>query len=594
MQHKGLFISDRQKALAAGDRDLFKRLRNIINRAIKDAKVSYFETQVNQIKTADPTKWWKAVKNLAGYTPDKNVYSVIIDDRILEGIELANAINEAFVDVNKLMPSISDLDKVAGELPRELYIPVASVQRRLEEVKSFKAPGPDSIPNWLLKQFSMELATPVASIFNASISQALVPLQWKVADVIPIPKTNPVEDLNNEFRPISLTATLSKILESFYAEWILDSIYHKLDPRQFGALAGSSSVDALISLLHSLYADTDGNGKTVRVFLLDFSKAFDRINYKILISKMRKLDINETITNWVIDFLSGRKQRVKISGVFSDWLPVNGGVPQGTVLGPILFLIMVNDLVVDHDRRWKFVDDTSVSEVINKNEMGKMQCLVNDINTWCMKNEMKLNQTKCKDMIISFALEHPKLDPIFLEEHELVPVSSAKILGMYISVDLKWNTHITHIVSKASKRLYFLRLLKRSGVDRYSLLTVFTTCIRPVLEYGCQAWSYGITQYLSDEIERIQKRALKIIHPDLSYRESLEATLLPSLSQRRHKLCQSYFGKMTNPSHKLHFLLPEKRNNNLRNNANFTQFQCFSNRFKNSFIPSSVQTFNSS
>ena len=271
-------ISDRQKALAAGDRDLFKRLRNIINRAIKDAKVSYFESQVNHIKTADPTKWWKAVKNLAGYTPDKNVYSVIIGDRILEGIELASAINEAFVDVNKLMPPISDLDKVAGELPRELYIPVASVQRRLEEVKSFKALGPDSIPNWLLKRFSMELATPVASIFNASISQALVPLQWKVADVIPIPKTNPVEDLKNDFRPISFTATLSKILESFYAEWILDSIYHKLDPRQFGALAGSSSVDALISLLHSLYADTDGNGKTVRVFLLDFSKAFDRIN----------------------------------------------------------------------------------------------------------------------------------------------------------------------------------------------------------------------------------------------------------------------------------------------------------------------------
>ena len=160
--------------------------------------------------------------------------------------------------------------------------------------------------------------------------------------------------------------------------------------------------------------------------------------------------------------------------------------PKERYLAPFFFLITVNDLVVDHDRRWKFVDDTSVSEVINKNEMGKMQSLVNVINTWCMKNDMKLNQTKCKDMIISLALEHSKQDPRFIEEHELVPVSSAKILGMYISVDLKWNTHITHIVSKAAKRLYFLRLLKRSGVDRSSLLTVFTTCIRPVLEYGCQ------------------------------------------------------------------------------------------------------------
>ena len=109
---------------------------------------------INQFKTADPTKWWKAVKNLAGYTPDKNVYSVIIGDRILEGTDLANAINEAFVDVNKLMPPISDLDKVADELPCEWYIPVASVERRLEEVKPIKASGPDSIPNWLLKRFS--------------------------------------------------------------------------------------------------------------------------------------------------------------------------------------------------------------------------------------------------------------------------------------------------------------------------------------------------------------------------------------------------------------------------------------------------------
>ena len=168
--------------------------------------------------------------------------------------------------------------------------------------------------------------------------------------MIPIPKTRTVQDINKDFRQISLTPTLSKILESFFANWILESIHQKLDPKQFRSISGCSAVDTLISL-HTWYADTDGNGKTVRVFLLDFSKSFDHINHQVLISKMRKLDINQAIINWVIDFLSERKQRVKTCGVYSDWSPMNGGVPQGTVLGSILFFIMINDLVIRHDRR---------------------------------------------------------------------------------------------------------------------------------------------------------------------------------------------------------------------------------------------------
>ena len=287
-----------------------------------------------------------------------------------------------------------------------------------------------------------------------------------------------------------------------------------------------------------------------------------------------------------------REKPAESENVFSDWSSVNGGVPQGTVLGPILFLIMINDLVTDHDRRWKFVDDTSVSEVINKGEQGKMQSLVNVINTWCIDNDMKLNQSKCKDMIISFAKDRPKLDPIFVNNHELVPVSSVKVLGTYISADMKWNTHISYIVSKASKRLYFLRLLKRAGLDHSSQLAVYTTCIRSVLEYGCQVWNYGASQYLSDDVERVQRRALRIIYPDLSYRKALEVTSLPSLSQRRDELCRSYFIKMTDQTHKFHYLLPDKRSNSLRNNDNFTYIWSYTNRFKNSYIPSSVVSFN--
>ena len=240
----------------------------------------------------------------------------------------------------------------------------------------------------------------------------------------------------------------------------------------------------------------------------------------------------------------------------------------------------------------EYVDDTSVAEIISKGEKGKIQSLIDEINTWCTENDMKLNRLKCKEMIITFAKGYPELDPIFVENYELIPVSSAKILGVHISADLKWNVHISHILTKASKRLYFLRLIKRSEVDHTSLLTVYTTCIRFVLEYGCQTWNFGIPQYLSEEVERIQRRDLRIIYPHLCYRQALKTIHLPTLSLRRDNLFKSHFNKLMNPNHQLHYLLSEKRDNNLRNNDNFTNFRCRTSRFKNSFIPSSVVLFN--
>ena len=173
----------------------------------------------------------------------------------------------------------------------------------------------------------MELSAPVADIFNASIQERAVPASWKEADVIPIQKTDKVKEIGNVLRPISLTSILSKTTEHFVADWIMSQIRHLVDWQQFGSLAGLSTTHALLSFFHHLYKTTDD--QCVRVLLLDFSKAFDKIDHHILIRKIEEMAIDPVLIEWVKQFLTGRKQRVNIGKYTSNFEPVNGGVPQG-------------------------------------------------------------------------------------------------------------------------------------------------------------------------------------------------------------------------------------------------------------------------
>ena len=592
-------ISQRQKALSSRNKTEYNKLRNKIIRVIKQAKSLFYESQVHQLKNSKPRKWWSAIKNLAGSSPKVAFNSAEVDGNILQGKALASAVNNAFIDITKSLPPLSEYDKLPIEEPGDPFtISDIAIEARLRKIKSNKAHGPDGLPNWILNSFSMELSEPVSIIFNTSIKQAQVPMQWKRANVIPAPKSTPVTNISTDLRPISLTATLSKTLESFQFQRIMDAIRPMLDQRQFGSLKGCSTVDALISMFHCWFSDTDSGGETVRVFLLDFSKAFDRINHQILIKKMRLLGIDDSILNWVIDFLMQRKQRVKLGPILSDWKLVNSGVPQGTILGPLLFLIMVNDLAITHENRWKYVDDTSLSETIKKGKENHLQTVIDDIEKWCVENDMVLNHNKCKELIISFAKETPDFPPLLIGDHCISRVPSAKVLGLLLSSDLRWNLHIEYVVAKASKRLYFLRVLKRSGVNESSLIQVFFTCIRPVLEYSCQVWNFGAPDYLKEEIERIQKRALRLIFPDLSYREVLEYKGIQSLSQRRNDICMSYFKKLFHPEHKLHDLVPDRRMNSvkysIRNEHHVNLIDCKTSRFSNSFLPSSIVAYNDS
>ncbi len=288
-------------------------------------------------------------------------------------------------------------------IPLDFYISIDEVENALKSVKSHSAAGPDKISPWLLRENSASLSRPLASIFNASIQEGNIPLLWKSANVSPLPKSSPALDIDSDFRPISLTTIVSKILESFPHSWLLRSVSGQIDNLQFGALKRSRSTMALLYMFHKWYEAMDTPGTCLRVCTLDFSKAFDRIDFNILLQKLINMGIHPVLINWIANFLTDRRQRTRIGPNYSCWRSINGGVPQGTKLGPLLFLIMVNDLKVSEDSV-KFVD-TTLWEIITsaQSSASVLPAQISECCSWVAKNNMKLNPTKTKEIRVCFS-----------------------------------------------------------------------------------------------------------------------------------------------------------------------------------------------
>ena len=307
--------------------------------------------------------------------PLNHLTSILHPDLVCDEPTLANKMNQEFASVMDGYSPLTESVCVDTNGDQPITVTEISVQRKLCEISCARTGGPDDLPNWVLREFADILAASVADILNSSFSECKIPRAWKIADVSPLPKAPTVNDINKDLRPISLTSTLSKGAESFVIdEDLKPALLSAVDPSQFGFIQGSCTTFALISMFHHWMQATDGTGSTVRTALLDFRKAFDLVDHHILFGKLLTLGIKPTVVNWVIDFLRNRQQRVKLSGVFSDWLDVPAGVPQGTRLGPWLFLAMINDLRLPEEfLMWKFADDTTVSEIVPASKLSTLQ-----------------------------------------------------------------------------------------------------------------------------------------------------------------------------------------------------------------------------
>ena len=237
---------------------------------------------------------------------------------------------------------------------------------------------------------------------------------------------------------------------------------------------------------------------------------------------MRTRKVHSTEPPWITSSLKNLLQRRQSA--------------LSTKLGPWLFLVMINDLSVANTNIWKYADDTTLAECVEKNETSSMQSRVDKFVTKSRADGFQLNESKCKELRISFIKSENTLEPVTISNTNIEVVPSAKLLGVMISNDLKWNVHVEMIGKKVAVILYFLRQLKRAKVPANDLLSFYTTCIRPVAEYACPVFHTALPQYLSDQLERLQKRALRMISTnDLSYRLE-EVFNIPTLYHRREAI----------------------------------------------------------
>ena len=515
----------------------YKEALNAATTEIRQSKRSYEQKLACNIKN-DSKSFYAYVRNKQNVQEKVGPLEDSAGNIISQGFLMAEDLNGYFSsvftkeDISSLPVADAKFQGAKSDYLGPLVVTPELVAKKIKAVKDNKSPGVDGIPPKLLMETVEQISIPLARVFNLSLKEGAVPFEWKEANIIPLFKKGSRNKSEN-YRPVCLTSVICKLLERLIKDHMVDFLVkHKLlNSSQHGFLKARSCLTNMLCFLEEITKWIDV-GSPVDIIYLDFQKAFDKVPHQRLLLKLKAHGIGDSITDWIEQWLTDRRQRVVVDGEVSNWKSVLSGVPQGSVLGPILFLIYINDLDDSITSNvLKFADDTKLFRKVNTD--GDKQHLQNDLDRlvkWSEKWQMLFNFGKCKCLHTG----HRNLNVNYrMGDTVLGTTVKEKDLGVTISADMKVSEQCGIAASKGNQ---ILGLIRRNITykGKKLIIPLYKAIVRPHLEYCIQAWRPYRKKDI-DTLERIQRRATKMIPElrDLSYEERLKECGLTTPETRR-------------------------------------------------------------
>ena len=560
-----LLINRKWSAYRSKDWNLYHHLKRKAKEEIKKAKLLW----TRKLKDSSPKGFWNITSHLSGKRKRNDLRNLLMNES--SPASLAETIAATITSDGF---SYSNHHTYNDDGTWKLTFSEFEVQKCLQKLSPSKAAGPEDIPNKIYSLLAPFIAGALKAIFERSISDRTFLSDWKKAIVVPIPKTHP--PVLQKLRAISLLSTPSKIFENLILRKMFNQMVPLFGRYQHAFRPSASTTTALLQLMDTatlIFDDTNYRG--LAILSVDMSKAFDKVDHRILLQKA-SATLPRGFIAWLETYLSGRTFQVKIQGQLSRSYPVSLGVPQGSVLGPALFSILVGDLPCADSLNTfvQYADDLNIILPLTSDNPSyiktKLLEQLEDIAGWCSRNKQHLNDEKTKVLLST----RRQVD--FDDSLPIKRVTSLTVLGVTINDQLSWSDHITNVCKRACQRLHVIRKVK-PYMNENELHATYCGFIRSIFDYCCPVFVF-LPKFLCDRIRRVERRSHKII-----YGKDFECTCqLDGLTHRRQDLSIKLLHNiLVNKQHLLHSRAPIHLPHSIR----FSNFTCRTDRRQHSFFP---------